>query len=815
MTPLAATTSPIETHPASRLGPMVRPSLDPDGKASLDGHTVLERCVQVLQLEPERLDSLPFFGRDATAGSETELQVAVLGRRDAVDLPQTILNSRFYANLVQRAERNKSARRVLDGVERYLGQNAGGAEAVWENSWVALATDGLTPRAREILRRDLQSVPDDPASGARGDVDRFRFNQGSGERLRIPISYLLRLALADSLSRGTENSGASLPLRRTGDRLMRHFLNDNTSPETSSFHVVSLGGEQGYGEALASETARRFLLSQSLASYANRALGLEDSGQKAVVFHSPLAPVRQRQLNDTIPDNFYRELFISPCLAWARGEDKQDYMRLCHKVMSRSHLHAVSRLRDAGILASNLAFLTSASNSSLANNGTHVSLGSQRLRRLRVDKASGFGPAQEKYVGDLVIKFYEHFLPLFVGTYSAAPYRFDFDEFHPERVLGFLPHELDDQHLRALWSAWKRKAKNHLVGQPLSPSGFPVIDRLVASSCRFRGDWIPDFRLIEYLVALGSTDESPALDGSLGSEARLKGDLEDLGIFDRRMSLYLPYKLRTFEKMGFCGYEARYYSLFESASDLARATDMQQWICALAYQLMARGDLRHEHIPDRPAIESERRQIFFAAALGLPYFDVHAATPNTWLMRIMRRTRGVRPSPQRAGFLRVPLSAYRLALLGVLEEDGAALIEAMGLAGSVADLRRRLEEPRRYSVSARLDREIVERLGVRSAFEVPARAYNLAAEDFYREELQRRHLGEAFDYLRRSLSALECDGLHAREFASDWRGFLAGLPARIASDRVSGDEWQRLIHLLVLAEHGESGESDWSLSEAS
>jgi hypothetical protein len=32
----------------------------------------------------------------------------------------------------------------------------------------------------------------------------------------------------------------------------------------------------------------------------------------------------------------------------------------------------------------------------------------------------------------LAIKIVEHFLPLFVGAYSAAPYRLDFADFHPE-----------------------------------------------------------------------------------------------------------------------------------------------------------------------------------------------------------------------------------------------------------------------------------------------------------------------------------------------------------------------------------------------
>jgi len=78
-------------------------------------------------------------------------------------------------------------------------------------------------------------------------------------------------------------------------------------------------------------------------------------------------------------------------------------------------------------------------------------------------------------LGDLVIKIAEHFLPLFVGTYSAAPYRMDFCDFHPEKALGFLPHELDYTHLRMIWRRWKKKAdlKNFLPARshPSVPNG--------------------------------------------------------------------------------------------------------------------------------------------------------------------------------------------------------------------------------------------------------------------------------------------------------------------------------------------------------
>ena len=135
----------------------------------------------------------------------------------------------------------------------------------------------------------------------------------------------------------------------------------------------------------------------------------------------------------------------------------------------------------------------------------------------------------------------EHFLPLFVKTYSAAPYRLDFADFHPERVLGFLPHELDYTHLRMLWRRWKAKAKIRLCGKAGDAAlGPPLLDRAISRLTGLSGDFVPDFRLIDYLVGLLSTERSPALDGVPGNSDSLKKDLADFGVFDTRMSLYLP-----------------------------------------------------------------------------------------------------------------------------------------------------------------------------------------------------------------------------------------------------------------------------------
>ena len=422
-----------------------------------------KRCLEVLGIRPGHIEDLPFT-LDVSAGSETELQAAVIGRAESVDLPLSILTSRYFANVVRRAGAGDTSRKAVSRLERYLESNTNG---VWENSWVRFPLRSLNDYARGVLDKDLRSDKTIPGSTYRQDAHKFILHQNGVEFVRVPVSYLVKLSLADATF---ASNGGRRRVREAALRLMPCFLNDNTSPETHSFHIVSLSPRDGYGRALAKETAKRYLLTHLLTLYANDKFRLREHGQEAVIFFSPHPPVRQKQLNDSISDSFYRELFMSPCLSgWSEGEAKHAYMILCHQVLSRSHLNAVGKLREAGIITRNLVVLPNTSNISLSNNGVHVTLSSRRLTEAMKDPGSGFGAASEKCVGDLVIKIVEHFLPLFVGTYSAAPYRIDFADFHPERVLGFLSHELDYTHLRMLWRRWKGKTRHPLLGHAFSP----------------------------------------------------------------------------------------------------------------------------------------------------------------------------------------------------------------------------------------------------------------------------------------------------------------------------------------------------------
>jgi hypothetical protein len=142
-----------------------------------------------------------------------------------------------------------------------------------------------------------------------------------------------------------------------------------------------------------------------------------------------------------------------------------------------------------------------------------------------------------------------------------------------------------------------------------------------------------------------STDQSPALDGFLGNEQRLKRDLAQLGIFDESMSLYLLMKLRSQSVIGFSGFEGRHYSLFaDPLIDMGEAATLQALLTGLAFKYIAEGTARHADIPDDPTTESERRQFIFASALGLSTCNVRIDGPNRLLARILSKTAKTRPS---------------------------------------------------------------------------------------------------------------------------------------------------------------------------
>lgn len=781
----------------------VRP---PDAVTSKAGHAqAMAKALGCDGVRANRLLAvLPFGPEDTTAGVENELQAAVSGKAEDIDLYRTIKSSAFYLNSQRRVFAGDAPSKAVGDLDHLLASNS---DQVWENSWVRLPRTVLSHFALQVFERDLLADKAKPFGPKRADAASFGVQVDGRPWLRVPVSYLLKLALADAIGRNEEPA----LVRTVGMRFMEHFLSDNTSPETFSFFPVAMETGVAAGRAIAEETLKRYLLCQLLTAYANQRFELTRHGQQAMVYFAPHPPLRQKALNERICDTFYRELFMSPCLSgWDRGEDKHAYMHLCHQVLSRSQLNAVAKLKTAGIITRNLVVMPNLSNISLANNGTHISLGSRRLTALMA--GAGLNPGTEKHVGDMAIKVVEHFLPLFVGTTSAAPYRLAFSDFHPEKVLGFLPHELDFTHLRMIWRRWKKKASLRFMGHALTPFGPEKFDRMVGRLCGLKGDWVPDFRLIDYPVCLLSTPDHPGLDGSLGNDIRLKNCLASLGVFDGRMALYLLCRQRIFADKGFCGFEGRTYSLFESINeDMAEAAGLQHLITAAAFWFILGQGIDHDAVPDDPFVESERRQIFFAVAIGIPTVFINKNTANRFVRRVLTYTRQTRSSRRYNGFWRVTVADYRQALLRMLEAEAAPLVEALDAWPLLAALRQRLEEGTGCSAAEQLTRSVLDRLGARHPLRVGAEEFNAAAEQYYRQGLRRRHLEEALDVMQRDLAVLDGwdawrQGLYSKELLVLLNGqsavaFLSAARAEILEERAEPETVRTLIHLCLLVLH--------------
>jgi len=676
----------------------------------------------------------------------------VEGKKEDVDLPQFIESSNYIANILRRTTSGDLSDKSLTELEQFLHESN---ERIWENSWVRIPVGILGKFSRHILEMDLLADKTNPSQGRRADINNFLFHQQNQEYLRIPVSYLLKLALAEAID---PDKSFSSRVFQVGMKLLSHFLSDNTSPETFSFTITDTSKGAKLGQSVAKETAKRFLLTQFLVMYANEEFHLLKSGQRVMVFFSPHPPYRLKKLNNCISDVFYRELFMNPCLSgWEQGEKKHEYMHLCHQVLSRSRLNTISKLKDAGIITRNLVILPNMSNISLANNGVHVSLGSRKLtERIREKASTGYTPFHEKYVGDMVIKILEHFLPLFIGTYSAAPYRLDFMDFHPECALGFLTHELDFTHIRMLWRRWRKKAKLGFYGYSFTPFGPSWIDNSISRLFSLKGDMIPDYRLIDYLACLKSTEKSPALNGMVFNHDRLKEDLHNLGVFDKKMSLYSFIKLREYDAMGFSGFENRYHSLFPSfEQDMAYAVELQNLLHALAFKYLIEMKLDHGDIPDNPFIESERRQIIFGRAIDLPTFFIRHDTDNAFMERILKRTSGIRKSKRYQGYLRVHHREYCLALLKMIREDGADLVEAMQMEDVLDDLTARIEDHFSYSAAGYLTKKVLQECPVRSPLDLSGEQFNQTLERYYRDDLRKKHIDEGWRFFEEDVWMLE------------------------------------------------------------
>ena len=140
-----------------------------------------------------QIESLPFEPGDVTAGTENELQALVIGKRTTVDLPITIERSKYYSNILRRVAVGEASTELVRELRNFLSDND---DQVWENSWVRVPRKYLSAFASELLDKDLRTSTGN-FKEARRDRDKFVFSTNWGEWLRVPISCLVKLSLAD------------------------------------------------------------------------------------------------------------------------------------------------------------------------------------------------------------------------------------------------------------------------------------------------------------------------------------------------------------------------------------------------------------------------------------------------------------------------------------------------------------------------------------------------------------------------------------------------------------------------------------------
>ena len=249
------------------------------------------------------------------------------------------------------------------------------------------------------------------------------------------------------------------------------------------------------------------------------------------------------------------------------------------------------------------------------------------------------------------------------------------------------------------------------------------------------------------------------------------------------------------------------------------AVSLQALVTALAFRYVLDGPRHtHGHIPDTPVVESERRQVFFGASIGIPTFFVHHKTRNRLMIRILENCARTRMSSRYPGYVRVYNREYREALVHILRQDAGDLIKVMDLEPVVASLEERVRNPESLSAASRITRGVLEEAGVHNPLCMGGREFNLAAEKYYRTTLKRRHLGRGPGRVCRRPGPPGQTGAQIRMACATplkpyppWgneRTRLAGDPLRhrVLGESLSVEEARHLIHLLLVTVRADMSE---------
>jgi hypothetical protein len=155
----------------------------------------------------------------------------------------------------------------------------------------------------------------------------------------------------------------------------------------------------------------------------------------------------------------------------------------------------------------------------------------------------------------------------------------------------------------------------------------------------------------------------------------------------------------------------------------------------------------------------------------------------------------------------VQVHEYRRALVQVIREDAADLIELMDLHDTLNDLERRINEPDLHSAAGRLTTGILAEMGASSPLRVNAREFNMGAERYYRTTLRKRHLEEAFGFLSHDCSMLDREQSPLDEIqrkalrvilqGQDAARFVESAKEDVLHERADISTLQRLMNLVL------------------
>lgn len=145
------------------------------------------------------------------------------------------------------------------------------------------------------------------------------------------------------------------------------------------------------------------------------------------------------------------------------------------------------------------------------------------------------------------------------------------------------------------------------------------------------------------------------------------------------------------------------------------------------------------------------------------------------------------------------------------------MIEILNLGETLADLSQRLDDNDRYSVAGKLTRGILGKLNVRSPMNITADEFNQAAEEYYRNDLRKTHLVEAFRILREDFLGFEAflyeDGCGEYQEAvrcvlgnGEPLKFLDAIKRDVVEEGASEDDLKKLIQLMLILIGYETGQ---------